>query len=50
MLIASHELDRARALSTREVAVVAGRVEGGIPDAAPTTDTAPTASPAEVVA
>jgi heme ABC exporter ATP-binding subunit CcmA len=30
VLVASHELDRARALATREVRVAAGRVHGGI--------------------
>ncbi len=56
VLIASHELDRARALSTREVAVVAGRVEGGVaaPEApprgtAPPRDTAPRGDPAPAV-
>jgi energy-coupling factor transporter ATP-binding protein EcfA2 len=35
VLIASHELDRARALAQREVQVVAGQARAGAPPLAP---------------
>lgn len=49
VLVASHELDRARALATREVTVAAGRIEGGVPGASPA-GAAAAAEPAEPAA
>lgn len=46
VLVASHELDRARALAHREVQVVAGRVHGGV--APPAASVAPGPAPAPV--